>query len=70
MTTKVIGEKYNTPYKGVYWDKTGWVARFSFNYSREYLGRYSTPEEAAKAYDKRAKEVHGERYPYLNHIKT
>jgi len=52
-------------YKGVSKTKgdTGWVARIR----REYLGRFTSEQEAAKAYNVRAKELFGE-YAYLNKI--
>lgn len=57
-------------YKGVYWDKTRQRnKRWSANIKKEgkvcRLGRYLTEIEAAKAYDKKAKELFGE-FAYLN----
>ena len=63
--TKVHSGKY----KGVY--KTGdsklnpYSARIQKNKKVYCLGHHKTPEEAARAYDKKAKELHGE-YAYLN----
>lgn len=54
-------------YKGVSWDKESgkWKASIRFNNSLKNLGRYRTQKEAAKAYDKKAKELFGE-YGNLN----
>lgn len=48
-------------YKGVYWHKrTGkWMARININNKRKHLGLFTSPEEAAKAYDTAALELHG-----------
>ena len=65
---------YSSEYKGVYTRKNrlhlGWYACIGNDGSevgvrRWYLGRYSTEEEAARAYDRRAKELFGE-YANLN----
>ena len=40
-------------------------ANINFEGKRYYLGTYATPEEAARAYDAKAKELHGE-FAYLN----
>lgn len=37
-----------------------WIAKVSYKGNRTYLGCYLTPEDAAMAYDKAAKELHGE----------
>ena len=48
----------SSPYKGVCWDnaRNAWLARISEN----FLGRFSSEEDAAKAYDKAAIERFGE----------
>ena len=54
-------------YKGVnYRQKDGlFEAALRDNGKRVYLGRFQKADDAARAYDKKAKEVHGE-FAYLN----
>ena len=72
-------QKYNThnrcadkdtssTYKGVYWLKRNrkWRAMITANGKRISLGCYDSEIEAAKAYDKSAKYLHGE-YGRLNY---
>jgi len=49
-------------YKGVYFDKRmkKYVAKVTASNKRYWLGHYSTPEDAARAYDEKAKELFGE----------
>jgi len=48
-------------YKGIIQQKSGrWYARINAYKETYYLGTYDTQEEAALAYDKAAKELHGE----------
>jgi len=56
-------------YKGVCWDreKSKWVAYIQVNYKMIKLGRYTTEEEAALAYNKAALEYFGE-YAKINII--
>lgn len=37
-----------------------WLAQIQFNKKKMYIGRYETAKEAAKAYDRKAKEYFGE----------
>ena len=59
----------STGYKGVY--NTGdsqlnpYSAKIEKNKKVYCLGHYATPEDAARAYDAKAKELHGE-FAYLN----
>lgn len=41
-------------------NKTKWVARINFNYKHVTIGDFVDETEAAKAYDKKAKELYGE----------
>ena len=56
-------------YKGVAWNKSSkkWQAQIKYNNQEYYLGVYTTQEEAAKAYDIKAKKLFGN-YAYLNLI--
>jgi hypothetical protein len=63
-----VNRNSKSGYKGVRFhsDKRGWVlskpweARITINGKSQGLGHYSTKEEAAEAYNKKAKEVYGE----------
>lgn len=59
-----------TGYKGASWHKASnkWQSQIFANNQKIYLGLYLTKELAAKAYDKKAKELFGE-FARLNVIK-
>lgn len=63
-TCKING---TSNYKGVYWNKKNkkWDVRICINKKRTYVGHFKNEIEAAKAYDKKAKELFGE-FAYLN----
>lgn len=53
----------NSPFqfKGVFRRPSGnWGAKITFQYKGQNLGTFSSPIEAARAYDQKAKELHGE----------
>jgi hypothetical protein len=54
-------------YKGVHWSKQYnlWEARIWYSGKSTYLGRFKSEIEAAEAYNKAAKEIHGN-FSYLN----
>ena len=47
-------------YKGVHRHRNKWMVTIGNNRKTEYLGVYENPVEAAKVWDKRALELHGE----------
>ena len=66
-------KKHNTSgYRGVTRDKRSgrWQAEIRHNKKRESLGMYDNPVEAAKAYDRKAREIHGEDWYSLNFDKS
>lgn len=70
--SNIIIKSHNTSgYKGVIkreqQNNTKWIARITINGDKQYLGIYDTKEQAALAYNKKAKELFGE-FAYLNNI--
>lgn len=55
----------SSKYKGVTWHRTTWRAQIMKDNKHIHLGMFSSELEAAQAYDKAAKELHGE-YSRLN----
>lgn len=57
----------SSKYKGVYWQKkvSKWHVQITKDRKRIYLGLFLHEEDAAKAYDKAAKELFGE-FAWLN----
>lgn len=53
------------PYKGIWKKDNKWLAEVRCQGKRHYLGRYLNPEDAARAYDSKAREVFGE-YAHTN----
>jgi hypothetical protein len=49
-------------FKGVTWDKNRekWITHIGFHRKMYFLGRFSTAEEAARAYDEAARRLYGE----------
>jgi hypothetical protein len=50
-----------SPFKGIWWSKDcrKWAAQIYHAGKRKYLGLFAKPEDAAKAYDAKARELFG-----------
>lgn len=61
--------KGTSKYKGVSWHsrEKKWRAKITVNKKEIVIGDFKNEEEAAKAYDKKAKEVHGD-FAYVNGV--
>ncbi len=57
----------SSKYKGVCWNKESnkWTSSITLNQKQTHLGYFTCEKKAAKAYDKKAKELFGE-YSRLN----
>ena len=62
-------KKNKSGYKGVHFNKsTGkWIAQITVNYKCKHLGSFNTAEEATLAYNKAAREFHGE-FAFQNEV--
>lgn len=62
MNTISIDVNKKSIYKGVTWFKrdSKWKSQIMINYKNIHIGYFSSEFEAAKAYDKKAKELFGE----------
>ena len=58
---KGVYKNNKSGYKGVHWFKRDkkWQAQIKHNNKSIHIGLYEDKEEAARAYDKKAKELHG-----------
>lgn len=54
-------------FKGVHWNKGAWQARIKFFGRFITLGRFTEKEDAARAYNEKAKELFGE-FAWLNPV--
>lgn len=54
-----------TGFRGVSSHKNAWQASIRFNGKLIYLGRYTSPQKAAKAYNEKAKELFSD-FAYIN----
>lgn len=59
---QALGKRNTSGYRGVSWqaDKRRWRAYISVNGRKRFLGRYTQAEDAARAFDKAAREIWGE----------
>lgn len=55
-------------YRGVSRKGSGWLAQISYMGAKYNLGKFSTQEDAARAYNAKAIQLHGENWKYLNKI--
>ena len=59
----------SSKYKGVSWDPKNnkWISRIKLLGKHIWIGRFKDEVDAAKAYNKKASELHGE-FAYLNEV--
>ena len=66
---RTVSRRNQSGYKGVFYNKKRkkWEAQITKNYHQKTIGRYNTPEEAARAYNDAALKLYGEK-AYINKI--
>jgi len=69
MNKKKQGGNTTSRYKGVYWNKRDriWVVRITRDGSRLFVGRFTSENKAALAYNKKASELFGD-FALINNI--
>ncbi len=69
LMNKISRANSSSKYKGVAWHKRDkiWNVSIQVNKKRTHLGYFSSEKAGALAYNKKAKELHGE-FAYLNKI--
>jgi hypothetical protein len=71
LSNRQITNKNNTSgYRGVYWHKRHgyWISSIKFYNKQIHLGNFKTPEEAARAFNRKARELFGEYAGKLNEV--
>jgi hypothetical protein len=68
-TNSKIYRNNKSGFKGVHWHKRDgtWGASIGYNGKQIHIGYFATLEEAARAYNETARQLHGE-FAYLNAI--
>lgn len=61
MHNRISSSNNTSGYKGVHWDKRKekWIAAIGIDGRRKHLGNFDSSEDAARAYDQAARELHG-----------
>lgn len=69
LINRAIQKNNTSGYKGVSWfhKRSKWVCSIKYNRKTIYIGTFDCKREAARAYNKKAKEIFGE-FAYLNEI--
>lgn len=57
----ILHKNNRTGYRGVYQFGGKWAARITQGVKRFFLGYFETPEDAARSYDKKAREIKGKK---------
>lgn len=63
-----LAKNNNSGFHGVRWHAGKWVASIQKDKKRYYLGRFSDPRDAARAYNEKARELFGEFACRLNDV--
>jgi hypothetical protein len=62
MANRTAQQNNSNGWKGVHWSsrRNRWIAQICHERQRRFIGHFHTAEDAARAYDEAARELHGE----------